>query len=131
MRRVSDLLRTPAGRRLTLVAGPWDAREVGSVVLVDEMRELTTAAPGALAILSRHAMRSCDVLDALRLAGRGGLAGIVLPGPSGTTREIVELARRERVALLAERLRPLAVGHRARSQRGRTRRSRAAAAPYA
>ncbi|GAB3134769.1 PucR family transcriptional regulator [Microbispora hainanensis] len=101
MRRVSDLLRTPAGRRLTLVAGPWDAREVGSVVLVDEMRELTTAAPGALAILSRHAMRSCDVLDALRLAGRGGLAGIVLPGPSGTTREIVELARRERVALLA------------------------------
>ncbi|MFI9574890.1 PucR family transcriptional regulator [Microbispora rosea] len=101
MRRVSDLLRTPAGRRLTLVAGPWDAREVGSVVLVDEMRELTTAAPGALAILSRHAMRSCDVLDALRLAGRGGLAGIVLPGPSGTTPEMVELARRERVALLA------------------------------
>ncbi|TQS24720.1 helix-turn-helix domain-containing protein [Microbispora sp. KK1-11] len=101
MRRVSDLLRTPAGRRLTLVAGPWDAREVGSVVLVDEMRELAAAAPGALAILSRHAMRSCDVLDALRLAGRGGLAGIVLPGPSGTTRETVELARRERVALLA------------------------------
>ncbi|XVQ84719.1 PucR family transcriptional regulator [Microbispora siamensis] len=101
MRRVSDLLRTPAGRRLTLVAGPWDAREVGSVVLVDEMRELASAAPGALAILSRHAMRSCDVLDALRLAGRGGLAGIVLPGPSGTTPETVELARRERVALLA------------------------------
>ncbi|MEU8273744.1 PucR family transcriptional regulator [Microbispora bryophytorum] len=101
MRRVSDLLRTPTGRRLTLVAGPWDAREVGSVVLVDEMRELATAAPGALAILSRHAMRSCDVLDALRLAGRGGLAGIVLPGPSGTTPETVELARRERVALLA------------------------------
>ncbi|MBB2747533.1 UNVERIFIED_ORG: type II secretory pathway pseudopilin PulG [Microbispora rosea subsp. rosea] len=101
MRRVSDLLRTPAGRRLTLVAGPWDAREVGSVVLVDEMRELAAAAPGALAILSRHAMRSCDVLDALRLAGRGGLAGIVLPGPSGTTPETVELARRERVALLA------------------------------
>ncbi|MEU6415528.1 helix-turn-helix domain-containing protein [Microbispora sp. NPDC046933] len=101
MRRVSDLLRTPAGRRLTLVAGPWDAREVGSVVLVDEMRELGSAAPGALAILSRHAMRSCDVLDALRLAGRGGLAGIVLPGPSGTTPEMVELARREGVALLA------------------------------
>ncbi|MEU6427598.1 helix-turn-helix domain-containing protein [Microbispora sp. NPDC046973] len=101
MRRVSDLLRTPAGRRLTLVAGPWDAREVGSVVLVDEMRELAAAAPGALAILSRHAMRSCDVLDALRLAGRGGLAGIVLPGPSGTTPETVELARREQVALLA------------------------------
>ncbi|MGI5154743.1 PucR family transcriptional regulator [Microbispora sp. CA-102843] len=101
MRRVSDLLRTPAGRRLTLVAGPWDAREVGSVVLVDEMRELASAAPGALAILSRHAMRSCDVLDALRLAGRGGLAGIVLPGPSGTSPEMVELARREGVALLA------------------------------
>lgn len=101
MRRVSDLLRTPAGRRLTLVAGPWDAREVDSVVLVDEMRELASAAPGALAILSRHAMRSCDVLGALRLAGRGGLAGIVLPGPSGTSPEMVELARREGVALLA------------------------------
>lgn len=101
MRRVSDLLRTPAGRRLTLVAGPWDAREVAGVVLVDEMRELAAAPPGALAILSRHAMRSCDVLDALRLAGRGGLAGIVLPGPSGTSPEMVELARRERVALLA------------------------------
>ncbi|MEN3538511.1 helix-turn-helix domain-containing protein [Microbispora sp. ZYX-F-249] len=101
MRRVSDLLRTPAGRRLTLIAGPWDAREVDGVVLVDEMRELASAAPGALAILSRHAMRSCDVLDALRLAGRGRLAGIVLPGPAGTTPEIVELARREGVALLA------------------------------
>ncbi|WP_169948830.1 helix-turn-helix domain-containing protein [Microbispora sp. H11081] len=101
MRRVSDLLRTPAGRRLTLVAGPWDAREVDGVVLVEEMRELATAAPGALAILSRHAMRSCDVLDALRLAGRARLAGIVLPGPAGTTPEIVELARREGVALLA------------------------------
>ncbi|WP_182907708.1 helix-turn-helix domain-containing protein [Microbispora sp. H13382] len=101
MRRVSDLLRTPAGRRLTLIAGPWDAREVDSVVLVDEMRELASAAPGALAILSRHAMRSCDVLDALRLAGRGRLAGLVLPGPAGTTPEIVELARREGVALLA------------------------------
>ncbi|MBO4269882.1 helix-turn-helix domain-containing protein [Microbispora triticiradicis] len=101
MRRVSDLLRTPAGRRLTLVAGPWDAREVDSVVLVDEMRELATAAPGALAILSRHAMRSCDVAGALRLAGGRGLAGIVLPGPSGTSPEMVEVARRERVALLA------------------------------
>ncbi|GAA4208636.1 helix-turn-helix domain-containing protein [Microbispora amethystogenes] len=101
MRRVSDLLRTPAGRRLTLVAGPWDAREVDSVVLVDEMRELAEAAPGALAILSRHAMRSCDVPGALRLAGGRGLAGIVLPGPSGTSPEMVEVARRERVALLA------------------------------
>ncbi|TLP53504.1 helix-turn-helix domain-containing protein [Microbispora triticiradicis] len=101
MRRVSDLLRTPAGRRLTLVAGPWDAREVDSVVLVDEMRELAAAAPGALAILSRHAMRSCDVAGALRLAGGRGLAGIVLPGPSGTSPEMVEVARRERVALLA------------------------------
>ncbi|ETK31276.1 helix-turn-helix domain-containing protein [Microbispora sp. ATCC PTA-5024] len=101
MRHVSDLLRTPAGRRLTLVAGPWDARPVESVVLVDEMRDLETAPPGALAILSRHATQGCGVLDALRAAGRGDLAGIVLPGPSGTSPDIVEVARRARVALLA------------------------------
>ncbi|MEW9534267.1 PucR family transcriptional regulator [Microbispora sp. NPDC049125] len=101
MRHVSDLLRTPAGRRLTLVAGPWDARQVESVVLVDEMRELESAPRGALAILSRHALQTCGVLDALRVAGSAELAGIVLPGPSGTSPDIVELARRVGVALLA------------------------------
>lgn len=100
MRHVSDLLRTSAGRRLTLVAGPWDARPVESVVLVDETRDLEAAPPGALAILSRNAMRNCDVLTALRVAGRGRLAAIVLPGPSGTSPDIVELARRVGVALL-------------------------------
>jgi PucR C-terminal helix-turn-helix domain/GGDEF-like domain len=101
MRHVSDLLRTPAGRGLTLVAGPWDARPVESVVLVDEMRELESAPPGALAILSRNAMQNSGILDALRVAGRGGLAGIVLPGHSGTSPDIVEAARRAGVALLA------------------------------
>ncbi|WP_055480741.1 helix-turn-helix domain-containing protein [Sphaerimonospora mesophila] len=100
MRNVSDLLRTSAGRRLTLVAGPWDARPVESVVLVDETRDLESAPPGALAILSRNAMRGCDVPAALRVAGQGRLAAIVLPGPSGTSPDIVELARRVGVALL-------------------------------
>ncbi|WP_370027105.1 PucR family transcriptional regulator [Planotetraspora sp. GP83] len=98
---MSDLLRTSAGRRLTLVAGPWDARPVEGVVLVDEMRELESAPPGALAILSRHAIQASSVLDALRVAGRGGLAAIVLPGPSGTSPDVVGLARQVGVALLA------------------------------
>ncbi|MCT9932516.1 helix-turn-helix domain-containing protein [Planotetraspora sp. A-T 1434] len=98
---MSDLLRTPAGRRLTLVAGPWDARPVEGVVLVDEMRELESAPPGALAILSRHAIQASSVLDALRIAGRGRAAAIVLPGPSGTSPDVVGLARQVGVALLA------------------------------
>ncbi|MBP2707578.1 helix-turn-helix domain-containing protein [Microbispora sp. RL4-1S] len=100
MRHVSDLLRTPAGRGLTLVAGPWDARPVDSVVLVDEMWELECAPTGALAILSRNAARACDVLDTLRIAGRRDLAAVLLPGSAGTTPGVVELARRVGVALL-------------------------------
>ncbi|GII57055.1 hypothetical protein Pth03_54440 [Planotetraspora thailandica] len=101
MHHVSDLLRTPAGRRLTLVAGPWDARPVESVVLVDEMRELESASRGAIAIMSRHAMHGAGVLEALTVAGRREVAAIVLPGPSGTSPDIVSLARRAKVALLA------------------------------
>jgi len=101
MHHVSDLLRTPAGRRLTLVAGPWDARPVESVILVDEMRELESAGRGALAILSRHAMHGAGVLEALTVAGRRELAAIVVPGPSGTSPDIVGTARRAGVALLA------------------------------
>lgn len=101
MRHVSDLLRTPAGRRLTLIAGPWDARPVRSVVLVDEIRELDSAPVGALAVLSRNAAQGCDVLGALRTAGRRGLAALVLPGPASTAPDVVDLARRVGVALLA------------------------------
>lgn len=102
MLHVSDLLRAPAGRRLTLVAGPWDARAVDSVVLVDEPGELERAAAGAVAVLSRNATRSgLGVAAMLRTAGDRGLAALVLPGHSGTSPAIVELARKVRVAVLA------------------------------
>ncbi|GLW08198.1 hypothetical protein Misp01_33280 [Microtetraspora sp. NBRC 13810] len=101
---VSDLLRTPVGRRLTLVGGPWDAVEVTGVLLVDEPEELESAPPGSVAVLSRNATKAGSgpaVVETLRVAGRRRLAGLVLPGPSGASPEIVALARKVRVALLA------------------------------
>ncbi|WP_405148120.1 helix-turn-helix domain-containing protein [Sphaerisporangium sp. NBC_01403] len=102
MLHVDDLLRAPAGRRLTLVAGPWDARAVESVVIVDEPGELRRAPAGAVAVLSRNATQAgLGVAAMLRTAGERGLAALVLPGHSGTSPAIVELARKLRVAVLA------------------------------
>ncbi|WP_214410975.1 PucR family transcriptional regulator [Sphaerisporangium fuscum] len=102
MLHVGDLLRTPAGRWLTLVAGPWDARPVEGVVLVDDPGDLERVPGGAVCVLSRDVLRAgVSVTGLLRTAGERGLAGLVLPGSSGTSPAVVDLARRVRVALLA------------------------------
>ena len=103
MLSVDQLLRTPEGSGLTLVAGPWDARGVEAVTIVDAMDELGAAPPGAIAILTRHAssLAAGYELDvALRVGAERRIAALAMYGESTTSITAVRLADRARVALL-------------------------------
>jgi PucR C-terminal helix-turn-helix domain len=100
---VDELLRNPLTRGLTLVAGPWDARPAGSVVIVDAPGELARAREGAVALLTPHASSvtlgyQLDV--ALRMAGEQRLAAVAVYGTAITSVTAIRLADRTRVALL-------------------------------
>jgi hypothetical protein len=101
---VDELLRAPEGRALTLVAGPWDARRVEAVAIVDEIDELRAAPAGAIALLTRHAssLAAGYQLDiALRIGAERRIAALALYGESTTSITAIRLADRARVALLA------------------------------
>jgi sugar diacid utilization regulator len=102
--RLDELLRREPSLGLTLVGGPWDARAVEHVVIVDDLAELSRAPRGAIAILTRHASAlaagyQLDLL--LRRAGEAQLAAIATYGPPSTSATAIRLADRTRVGLLA------------------------------
>ncbi|HEX5192516.1 MAG TPA: helix-turn-helix domain-containing protein [Solirubrobacteraceae bacterium] len=102
--RVDELLRASGVAGVTLVAGPWDARTVRDVTIVDELDDIDQAATGCLAILTRHASSraagyALDVV--LRKAGDRELAAVAVYGSTTTSITAIRLADRSRVALLA------------------------------
>jgi hypothetical protein len=126
---LDQLLRTPEGSALTLVAGPWDARAVEAVAIVDAMSELGGVPAGALVLLTRHAssLAAGYELDiALRIGAERRIAGLAVYGESTTSITAVRLADRARVALLAvDRRRDLgdlafALAHALREDAGET-----------
>src|SRR5215218_8068606 len=103
MATVDQLLRTPAARGLTLMAGPWDARRVEAVTIVDAIDELPESPRGAFAILTRHAssLAAGYELDvALRIGADREIAALAVYGKSMTSITAIRLADRSRVALL-------------------------------
>jgi sugar diacid utilization regulator len=102
--RVDELLRAGGAIGVTLVAGPWDARPVEHVTIVDELAEIERAPRGCLAILTRHASTRAAGYEldlVLRRAGDRELAAVALYGPATTSITAIRLADRSRVALLA------------------------------
>lgn len=103
MPTVDELLRNPATRGLTLVAGPWDARPAGSVTIVDAIADLQRTREGAVALLTPSASSGAlgyqlDV--ALATAGERRLAALAIYGAATTSVTAIRLADRTRVALL-------------------------------
>jgi hypothetical protein len=103
MPTVDELLRNPATRGLTLVAGPWDARAAGSVAIVDAIADLQRTRAGAVALLTPSASSGAlgyqlDV--ALATAGERRLAALAIYGAATTSVTAIRLADRTRVALL-------------------------------
>lgn len=104
MPTVNELLRTRECGGLTLVAGPWDARDVEGVTIVDAIEELDAAPAGAIALLSRHAssLAAGYQLDvALRVGATRRIAALAIYGESTTSLTAIRLADRARVALLS------------------------------
>jgi PucR C-terminal helix-turn-helix domain/GGDEF-like domain len=100
---VDELLRHPMTRGMTLVAGPWDARPVGSVVIVDAIADLHRARENAVALLTPSASSGTmgyqlDV--ALATAGERKLSALAVYGAATTSVTAIRLADRSRVALL-------------------------------
>ncbi|MDX6726817.1 MAG: hypothetical protein QOK49_1622 [Baekduia sp.] len=103
MPTVDQLLRHPVTRGLTLVAGPWDARPAGSVVIVDAVADLHRARENAVALLTPSASSGTlgyqlDV--ALATAGERKLSALAIYGAATTSVTAIRLADRTRVALL-------------------------------
>ena len=102
--RLDDVLRKDPGLDLTLVAGPWDARTVEGVSLVDETARAGEARRGELVLLTRRASRSASgrgLIDLLGVAGERELAGLALYGRATTSQAVIGAASGARVALLA------------------------------
>lgn len=102
--RLDDVLRKDPGLDLTLVAGPWDARTVEGVSLVDETARAGEARRGELVLLTRRASRSASgrgLIDLLGVAGERELAGLALYGRATTSQAVIRAASGARVALLA------------------------------
>jgi hypothetical protein len=102
--RLDDVLRKDPGLDLTLVAGPWDARTVEGVSLVDETARVGEARRGELVVLTRRASRSASgrgLIDLLGVAGERELAGLALYGRATTSQAVIGAASGARVALLA------------------------------
>jgi sugar diacid utilization regulator len=102
--RVDELLRGGGAAGITLVAGPWDARTVEQVMIIDELGDVDRAPPGCLAILTPHASTGTAGYELdlmLRKAADRELAAVALYGPATTSITAIRLADRSRVALLA------------------------------
>src|SRR5690348_11369337 len=102
--RLDDVLRKDPGLDLTLVAGPWDARTVEGVTLVDETARVAEARRGEVVVLTRRASRSASgrgLIELLGVAGERELAGLALYGRATTSQAVIAAASGARVALLA------------------------------
>jgi len=102
--RLDDVLRKDPGLDLTLVAGPWDARTVEGVTLVDETARVAAARRGEVVVLTRRASRSASgrgLIELLGVAGERELAGLALYGRATTSQAVIAAASGARAALLA------------------------------
>jgi hypothetical protein len=102
--RVDELLRRPAGRGLTLVAGPWDARDTEAIVVVETPAGIERCGRGAVALLTRGAstgFSGADLESALRRSGELELAALATYGPPTASVGPIAAAASARVALLA------------------------------
>jgi hypothetical protein len=102
--RVDELLRRPAGRGLTLVAGPWDARDAEAVVVVETPAGIERCGRGVVALLTRGAstgFSGADLEAALRRSGELELAALATYGPPTASVGPIAAAASARVALLA------------------------------
>jgi len=102
--RLDDVLRRDPGLDLTLVAGPWDARTVEGVRLVDETARVREAHRGEIVVLTRRASRRASgrgLIELLEIAGARELAGLALYGRATTSQAVIAAASSARVALLA------------------------------
>ena len=102
--RLDDILRRDPRLDLTLVAGPWDARTVERVTLIDDTAGVAQARRGEVVVLTRRASRSASgrgLIDLLRIAGERRLAALALHGRATTSQAAIGAASGSRVALLA------------------------------
>jgi hypothetical protein len=102
--RLDDVLRQAPRLDLTLVAGPWDARTVERVGLIDEAAHVAHARRGDVVVLTRRASRTASgraLIELLDLAGERELAALALYGRATTSQAVIGAASGARVALLA------------------------------
>src|SRR5690348_12032403 len=102
--RLDDILRREPRLDLTLVAGPWDARIVERVGLLDETARVAEAHRGELVVLTRRASRSAsgrNLIELLHLAGKRRVAALALYGRATTSQAVIAAASGAQVALLA------------------------------
>lgn len=102
--RIDDVLRRDPGLDLTLVAGPWDARIVERVSVIDDTASIAAARRGELVVLTRGASRSASgrgLIQLLDAAGKHELAALALYGRATTSQAVIAAASGARVALLA------------------------------
>jgi hypothetical protein len=102
--RIDDVLRRDPALDLILVAGPWDARIVERVSVVDDTDRIAAARRGELVVLTRRASRSASGRGLIQLLGAAGeheLAALALYGRATTSPAAIAAASGARVALLA------------------------------
>src|SRR3954451_15860619 len=102
--RIDAVLRRNPALDLTLVAGPWDARIVERVSVIDDSARIAPARRGELVVLTRRASRSASgrgLIQLLEAAGEHELAALALYGRATTSQAVIAAASGARVALLA------------------------------
>jgi hypothetical protein len=102
--RIDDVLRRDPALDLTLVAGPWDARIVEHVSIIDDTGRIAAARRGELVVLTRRASRGASgrgLIQLLAAAGERELAALALYGRATTSQAVIAAASGARVALLA------------------------------
>jgi len=101
---MDDVLRQEPSLDLTLVAGPWDARIVERVTVLDDTADVGSARRGELAVLTRRASRNATgraLVELLEVAGTRELAALALYGRATTSQAVIGAASGARVSLLA------------------------------
>jgi hypothetical protein len=102
--RLDDVLRNDPSLDLTLVAGPWDARIVERVSVLDDAADVAQARRGEVAVLTRRASRAAAgraLVELLEVAGERELAALALYGRATTSQAVIGAASGARVSLLA------------------------------
>ena len=102
--RLDDILRRDPSLDLTLVAGPWDARVVERVSVINDTTQVALARRGELAVLTRRASRSASgrsLIELIGIAGTREVAALALYGRATTSQAVIGAASGARVALLA------------------------------